>query len=162
MRFPNDRFASWKSVAEIFSQVSIDFNIFTFLVAILDIIPESVQFEPWDTYLDKYNQFFTAIVHIIPVVFSLINYFAFTDQTFKILDLWIPEVIAVIYLFWNFLYTKETGDTVYDFMSWKSDDSNLLIYLIGPPVILGIIHLILCVATQFLKNRFEYQSEWWN
>ena len=37
-------------------------------------------------------------------------------------DSWLVVVTASTYMIWNFLYSKETGHTIYPFLTWEEGD----------------------------------------
>jgi len=58
-----------------------DANTVTTITAVFGIIPHWIEFYPWETDEDKYDQAFNILVHTIPMIVSSINFFALSDIT---------------------------------------------------------------------------------
>jgi len=47
------------------------------------------------------------------------------------LDSWIVVCVASSYMVWNWFYSKETGHTIYPFLTWEEgDDFSLMVAIL--------------------------------
>ena len=148
-------------MATILNQLAIDANTVTTITAVFGIIPHKFEHYPWETPEDQYDQIFGVLVHTIPMIVTAINYFELTDQAGHLLDAWIVVLCAAAYMTWNWLYTKETGFTIYPFLSWEEGDEFSLIYAICVPIVGLIVHVSLALITQAIRGKYEWETEWW-
>lgn len=95
------------------------------------------------------------------MIVTSINYFKLTEQSGHLLDAWVVAAVAASYMTWNWLYSKETGDTIYPFLSWEEDDDLSLIYAIVVPIVGFIVHISIALITQSIRGKYEWESEWW-
>lgn len=90
---------------------------------------------------------FNVLVHTIPMIVSSVNYFALTNQVGHMLDSWIVVATASSYMLFNWLYSKETGYTIYPFLTWEEGDDFSLVVAICQPIIGFIVHISIALIT---------------
>ena len=124
-----------------------DMNTATTIIALGGIVPHKYKYFSFETDTDKYDRAFDILSHTIPMICETINYFVLSDTVSYFADTWvIPAIIAPYYLV-NWLWTKETDDPPYPFMTWKEDDEESIMAELAVPPIGFIIHWIYCLIT---------------
>ena len=85
--------------------------------------------------------------------------FVLSDMIVYLQDLWIVPLVAAVYLSMAYLYTKNTGNVVYAFLTFE--DVGSLYFAIAVVAFGYVIHFTDALLTQVLHGRFEWNYLWW-
>jgi hypothetical protein len=117
-RYPHTQFVSWKSLANLANQLAMTMNTLTTIIALLVVIPFSLDNKPWDTPVDLFDRTFDILVHLLPFIAELINWWYLVDVTGYYVDCWPIIVTSLLYYAVNFSWTMYSGKAPYQFMDW--------------------------------------------
>ena len=109
-------------------------------------------------YVQMYFIIRNVIINIIPALCTVLNILS-SDIVFIEVDWWLFPLISVIYLIANNLVTQYSGLTQVYVIDWSVSDQNTysyvpLIEIFAFMILLVSIHLLTCMLTQFLRQRF--------
>ena len=124
-------YIDYKIMAILMSDLAQVSNVIITVVSWLVIIPWSVQIENgWDTPLKVYIQIKNIWIHTIPLIFTSLNMFLFSDVVVYYEDAWVFVPIALGYLVIAWTYTSLTGVALYPFLTFSEDNHDTLWFLL--------------------------------
>ena len=80
-------------------------NVIITIVSWVEIIPDDLRDEPWDSISDFAKRINIIFIHSLPLLFTTINMFLLSDMIVYFQDLWIVPVVAGAYLGFAWIYT---------------------------------------------------------
>ena len=122
-------------------------NTLTTIIALFVVIPFSWDNKSWDTPGDLFARTFDVLVHMLPFIAELINWWYLVDVTGYYVDCWIIVVISILYYIVNFSWTMYSGWAPYQFMDWDPKNAVTIGIEIALPVFGVLFHLMWSFAS---------------
>jgi len=79
------------------------------------------------------------IMHSIPFITSAINFLFLSNTIGYFSDFWMSLCMAMAYLLFSYIWTKNTGYQIYSFLTWESGDTMSLVFAAVVPIMSVII-----------------------
>ena len=100
-------------------------------------------------------------VHALPLIFSSLNLFLFTNTVVHMLDVWSEILMITLYGAIAFLYTISTDTKIYPFLSFNLRDGESTAFVVATPVALFWAFILTGLFTQYIRGRWEWEQPWW-
>ena len=120
------------------------------------ILPYSLsEQDAWSTPRKAYDLLYSMASHSLPLLTSTTNYILLSNTIGYYSDVWMTIIMAFSYLTFSYIWTKNTGYTIYSFLTWKTGDEMTAIFATLVPVMSIFVQFGWDFLSQILRNRIE-------
>lgn len=123
-------FFNYKALATNFGVLALNIDSIVTVISWTMILPALWRQKGWGSSRVIFFQVYNVIIHILPFVCVLINFWLLTDSPAYISDGGLLLIVSLAYLTVNFLYYERFDVIMYEFVDWRNHSNYLSILIL--------------------------------